>query len=94
MVSEENKHIEDGIQGVNEKRIFGVVFRGFMEDVYTYSGRLGHKQYKDLEIRAFKILIYEPAMCLCRKKANIILCCIRQSIVHSLRVDPSTLPQP
>lgn len=56
-----------------------------MEDIYTYPGRLGQKQYKDLEMRAFKNLNYEPAMCHCRKKANIILCCIRQSIVYSLR---------
>lgn len=55
-----------------------------MEDLYTYSGRLGQKQYKDLE-RAFKNLNYKPAMCHCRKKTNIILCCIRLSIFYSLR---------
>lgn len=31
--------------------MFDVVLREYMEDVYMYSGRLGQKQYKDLEIR-------------------------------------------
>jgi len=39
------------IQWVNEKCVFDVVLGGFSEDRYTYSGRLGQKQYKDSGIR-------------------------------------------
>lgn len=42
---------EDGTQWVKDKCMFDVVLREYMEDVYMYSGRLGQKQYKDLEIR-------------------------------------------
>lgn len=41
--------------------------------------------WNKIEHFKFKNLNYEPAICHCRKKANIILCCIRQSIVYSLR---------
>lgn len=86
MVSEENKHIYAKME-LGELMKCGVVLKGITKDVYRYSEGWDRIQRFRNKIERFKFknLNYEPAMCHCRKKANIILCCIRQSIVYSLR---------